>query len=160
MATIHVKEKFTFTAADGTGTLYAVGTHTGVPADVAKHPFVKAHCTDLPLNDEKDNGAALLALQTVIGERDAQIGDLASQLAEANETIGTLNQRDERQASLFATERDIARSERNALTAERDKAREDATTLAAQLVDAANERDTLANQVAELQAGGTPAKKK
>lgn len=149
MATIHVKEKFTFTGADGTGTPYAVGTHTGVPADVAKHPFVKAHCTDLPLNDEKDNGAALLALQTVIGERDAQIGDLASQLAAVTAELNASHIHEVKLAG-----------ECTALTTERDTLADTLVQTQQQAAALTTERDTLANQVAELQAGGTPAKKK
>lgn len=107
MATIHVKAKFHFTPPTGGDTVvYAIGTHTGVPKATAEHPFVKAHCTDLPPDEgDKDNGAAL----ALLNERDVQIGDLAAQLASASARINAL-----------CSDVEDAKSHIDALTTERD----------------------------------------
>lgn len=99
MATIHVKEKFTFTKPDGTGVPFAVGTHTDVPVEIAKHPFVKAHCADMPVEEDSKNNGAVLALLT---ERDAQIIALTAE----RDDVRTLLETQTGQITALTAERD------------------------------------------------------
>lgn len=145
MPTIHVKEKFTYTKPDGTGVPFHVGTHGDVPAEIADHPFVKAHCTALPGVVASDTAA-------LITERDALVARLADAVAAVLSTGDANTALHDKLVAAIAERDDL----KKLLDARADQITELQTAAAALTA----ERDDLANQVAELQAGGTSTGKK
>lgn len=103
MVTIHVKEKFAYTTPAGDRLDFGVGTHTGVDASIADHPFVRAHCSADPVHVHSDN------LHKDIDVLLAERNELRTQLS------GMLSERE-----TLTAERDALVVERTALTAERD----------------------------------------
>lgn len=93
MATIHVREKFHFTDAGGKATPYAAGTHTGVPDEVANHPFVKAHCDATAMEASgMEAAAALTKAATEIAELHAVVSGLTTEHDAQADRISTLTQ--------------------------------------------------------------------
>lgn len=156
MTTIHVKDKFTYTAPDGERHDFAVGSHV-VDRSIAEHPFVRAHLSDSPIPVVFDDPAKQIAALT---EELSVAAYAVKGLTTERDTLSELVLIRQAELQTAADAVTAAHIERDQLAAERDTQISLNSELFDKVAALTAERDALGNQVAELQAGGTSTGKK